>query len=407
MRKIKLLNILLLLIVSSSFSGCAKAPFMAGMQGGGVPVTATILKSSNVADSAIYQGTLISRYSVSLQPQVAGQISGIFVKPGDRVKAGQLLMQIDSRKQLAAFNSTRSDSQVANAAIYQSKSQLNNLLMQRDALQSSYNFNKTMYDRYKSLYSLKSVSQQDYEKYSDSFNKAKSDLAANKAQIDAQKAVIKAAYSAYNRTIANINEQRVLLNFYSIVAPYGGVIGDIPFKIGNQVNVSDKLISITQNNNLEINTALPVDKVFQIKKGLPVEILDNSGNVVGQSKISFVSPNVDTSTQTVLVKANISNPQEIFKADQSVKVRVIYSSKSGITVPTTAVLNFGGQSFAYKIITKGKMNIVKQIPVKIGALQSDKYAVLSGLKEDDKIVSSGIQKLMDGVPVMILPEGSK
>jgi len=401
--KSKLVAISALACLIFGVTGCGQKPFM-GAIGGGVPVNATVINAVPVSQSGIYQATLISRYSVTLQPQVSGQISSISVKAGDRVKAGQLLMVIDKRKQEATLNSSYADAESSKASISNAKSMLYTYQMQRKALESNLDLNKKLYDRYTYLYSKHTVSKQDLEKYTDSYNKAKSDLDANTAQIQAQKAAIEAANSNYVKAKFSIKEQQAQLQYYEITAPYSGIIGDIPVKVGSYVSGSTQLLSITQNDPLEINVGLPVEKVFDIHTGMPVEVLDNNGNVVGRTKISFVSPNVDTSTQTVLTKAILSNKNGILKADQSVKVRVIYNQSNGILVPTSAISHFGGQDFAFVINKKDKLTVVKQQPVKLGEIQNNQYVVLSGLKKDDQIVSQGIQKLMDGAPVTILPE---
>ncbi|MFA6988889.1 MAG: efflux RND transporter periplasmic adaptor subunit [Candidatus Gastranaerophilaceae bacterium] len=374
---------------------------------GGIPVKSIILASTPVTQSSIYQATLISRYSVTLQPQVSGQIATINVKAGDRVKAGDLLIVVNSRKQNAILNSSRADAKALQAAISQSENMLESYQIQRKAITSNLDMNKKQYARYNALYEKKSVSQQDLEKYTDSLNKATADLEANTAQILSQKSAILVAKSNYEKAVANIQQQSTILQYYEIKAPYSGIVGDIPVKIGNYITENTVLISITQNNPLEVNVGLPVEKVFDIHKGMTIDVFDNNNNVIGTSKISFISPRVDTATQTILVKSNLANPKEILKADQSVKVRVIYSQSPGILVPTGAVSHIGAQDFVYTLVNKGNQFFAKQQPVKLGELQGDKYAVISGLKIGEQIVSAGVQKLMDGAPVTILPEGNK
>ena len=209
---------------------------MTNMRGVAFPVQTITLHSTPVEQSGIYQATLISRYSTSLQPQVDGNIAEIHVKAGDHVKAGQLLIVIDKRKQEATLNSSRADADVAKASIEQAQNMLNNYLIQREALESNFIYNKKLYDRYSTLYSKKSVSQQDLEKYTDSYIKAKADLESNIAQIQVQKAAIMAAKSSYNKAISNIHEQEAELQYYKITAPYSGIIGDIPVKTGSLGN---------------------------------------------------------------------------------------------------------------------------------------------------------------------------
>lgn len=375
--------------------------------GGGVPVETMVLSSSPVTQSSIYQATLISRRSISLQPQVSGQIAKIYVKAGDHVKAGQLLLVFNKKKSEAALNFSRADAEAAKALISQAQSTLYNYQVQKTALISNLDLNKKLYDRYTALYEKHSVSKQDLEKYTDALNKAQAALDENNAQIETQKSAIEVAKCNYQKALFLIKEQEVSLNYYSITAPYSGIIGDIPVKAGNYVTSSTQLLSITQNDTLEINVGLPVEKVFEIHADLPVEVLDNIGNIVGSSKISFVSPKVDTDTQTILVKAILHNSTSILKADQSVKVRVIYNKANGILAPTSSISHFGGQDFVFLVNKKETKSFVKQLPVKLGDIQDDKYVVLSGIKAGDEIVTQGLQKLMDGAPITILPISPK
>lgn len=325
-------------------------------------VNAEVLKPVEYDNAQIYQGVLISRQSVFLQPQVSGQIQEINVKAGDKVKAGQLLLVIDPRKQEALLNSYK---------------------VKQSALLLNYETAKTQFERYSDLYEKKTVSKQDLENYENAYKKAKSDYETNEAQI---------------------KEQSVQLGYHKITAPFAGIVGDIPVKIGDHVTPETKMLSVTQNETLELNVGLPADKVFDIKAGLPVQILDNLNKPAASSTLSFISPRVDSSTQTILTKAIMKNKNGILKADQSVKVRVIYNKKHGILVPVSAKTHLVGQDFVYVVKDENGKQIVKQTPITLGEIQQDKYVVEKGLKEGDCIVIRGIQKLYDGAEVKIEKE---
>lgn len=322
-------------------------------------VNAETLKTEKIDNAETYQGVLISRQSVLIQPQVSGQISGINVKAGDKVQKGQVLIVIDPRKQEATLNS------------YQVK---------HSSLVTAYETAKVQYERYFDLYEKKTVSKQDLENYEKEYKKAKSALEENTAQI---------------------KEQSVQLGYHKITAPFSGVVGDIPVKIGEYVSPETKLLSVTQNEILELNAGLPANKVFDIKHGLPVQILDFDNNVIAESQLMFISPRVESGTQTILVKANFKNSSGVLKADQSVKIRVIYNEYDGILIPTTATTFVAGQDFAFIIQDKDGQKVVKQIPITLGELYNGKHIVKSGLKAGDCIVSKGIQKLADEMVVEI------
>ena len=134
--------------------------------------------------------------------------------------------------------------------------------------------------------------------------------------------------------------------------------------------------------------------------GSPVQILDGAGNVVGDSRISFVSPEVDNTTQSVLVKATVGNHQDKLRTLQFIRARVIWGTHPEPVVPVLAVSRVGGQYFAFVAEEQKGRLIAHQKPLQLGEMVGNDYAVLDGIKPGDKVVVSGTQFLVDGVPVI-------
>lgn len=321
-------------------------------------VVSESLKLKDVENFEIYQGTLISRQSVNIQPQVSGVISDIKVKPGDKVQKGQILIVIDPKKQEALLNSFKS---------------------QTSSLKTELETTKIQYERYTQLYERKTVSKQELENYKAAYEKAKSALDTNNAQI---------------------KEQAEQLKYHNIVAPFSGTVGDIPVKIGEMVSPENILLSVTQNETLELNVGVQAEYVYQLKKGLPVQILDYENKVITSSNISFVSPKIDSSTQTILAKAYFKNPDNILKADQTAKVKLIFNTEKSLLLPIGSTTHLGGADFAYTVKEENGVKIAHQIPISTGKIQDGKYVVKSGLKENDVVIIKGIQKLYEGAPII-------
>ena len=133
--------------------------------------------------------------------------------------------------------------------------------------------------------------------------------------------------------------------------------------------------------------------------GLPVQIVTSSGELIESTKIDFVSQQVDTGVQGILVKAPIHGSLDQFRTAQLVKARVVWSTSPTPTVPVLAVTRIGGQSFVY-VATQAENGIVaKQRAVTLGDTIGNDYAVNDGLKPGEKVIISGIQFLIDGAPV--------
>jgi RND family efflux transporter MFP subunit len=193
----------------------------------------------------------------------------------------------------------------------------------------------------------------------------------------------------------------VQLKYYSVFAPTDGIVGDVPVHVGDRVTNTTMLTTIDERTGLEVYIPIPSEHAKDIKMGAPVEVLDRSGNVVLHTAIDFISPQIDTGTQSILAKAPADPAANVLRAMQLVRARIVWSRRSGITIPVIAVSRVSGQFFAFVTQSDNGKLVARQVPVQLGEITGNDYAVLSGLKTGDQIVVSGGQNLADGMPVTI------
>ncbi len=352
----------LLLMLIAFCAGCAGKSAANQPQGPtGVPVKIQVVSSAPVSDVTEYVATLKSRDSAVIMPEVEGRITQIYIHSGDRVAPGSALMQIDPAKQQATVTSQESSK----------AAQLANL-----------QYAQQQYQRTSGLYAAQVVSKQELDQ-------AKSALDAAQAQLKALD--------------AQLEQQQVELHYYRVVAPSGGIIGDVPVHVGDRVTTTTLLTTVDKPGSLEAYIYVPVERSSQLKMNLPVQIVDSAGNAVADSRISFISPEVDNTTQSVLVKALVTNHQEALRTLQFIRARVVWGTHPQPMVPVLAVSRVGGQYFAFVAEEQQGMLVAHQKPLRLGDMIGNDYAVLEGVKPGDKVVVSGTQFLVDGVPV--IPQG--
>ncbi|NES75637.1 MULTISPECIES: efflux RND transporter periplasmic adaptor subunit [unclassified Okeania] len=228
-------------------------------------------------------------------------------------------------------------------------------------------------------------------------------IAAQNEQISSQESQVAQVRGQLQQTQANAVAEQVELQYYNILAPISGVVGEVKPKVGDYVDSQTELTTIQDNNTLEANINIPIDRLPEIRLGTRVELLQQTGQLIGSSRISFISPDTGQGTQTVLVKAIYDNGEKKLQTNQQVKARVIWEEKQGLTVPITSVRRIGDQAFVFvaeeKIMDGEKKLIATQKPVKLGSIQGQDYQVIEGLKSTDKIVVSGVVKLRNGIPI--------
>jgi len=322
-----------------------------------MPVQVASVTLSPVPNSDTYVATIKSRRSSTMQPQVDGNLVKIFVKSGDLVQAGQVLMRIDPLKQMATVQSQQGTQ------------------AQKKAL---YDYTQIEVERQRKLFDAGVVSRDVYDQAIQAFQNAKADYDSNAALTDTQK------------------QQ---LAYYDIRAPFAGIVGDVPVHLGDYVSTTTVLTTVDENADLEAYIYIPTERATLVRQGLPVEILDTSGKTLVKSTISFLSPQVDNGLQSILAKAEIPRTADILRNQQLVKARVTWSTSPAPVVPVLAVSLVGGQTFVYLASPKGDGYIAHQVPVTLGETVGNTYPVLGGLKPGDKVITSGLQFLQEGAPV--------
>ena len=263
------------------------------------------------------------------------------------------------------------------------------------------------YERYAELAAQGAVSRRARDQSASRLATAKAHLSAINSQIQTEQASISQGEKALQQAEINIKNRQLQPQSYKIKAPFSGTVGDISVQVGDLVNTSTPLVTVSQNQPLEVNISVPSAQSTQLRKGMPVEVLNPQGEVLSSSKIAKISPDNNNEEKSIQVKALLNNSYKQLQPEQLVRARVIWNQRSGVLIPTKAVSRQGGETFVYVIKTKESSQgdsqlIARQRRVKLGNIRDDNYQVLSGLEPEDKIVISGLLNLKDGV--QIVPE---
>lgn len=361
------------LVFGLCLAACAVAPQGgAGGPGGGMPPSAVEilnLAPKPVEQTTEFVATLKSRRSSTIEPQVEGFITRIAVHSGERVGRGATLFEVDSAPQQAVLASQRSIRTMRAAEVDY-------------ALQQA--------KRTRKLFEAGASSQRDAEEADTALRTAEAQLEAADEQV---------------------SQQRAELGYYKVTAPAAGAVGDIPVRVGDRVTRSTMLTTLDDNDALEVYLSVPVVQAADLKIGLSARIVDEGGHILATNRISFVSPRVDGATQTVLAKATLLEGRGKFRADQFIRVRIVWRSEPGLTVPVTAVTRVNGQYFAFVAERTDKGLVAKQRAVTLGDIIGNDYVVRDGLKAGEQLIVAGLQKIGDGAPVSVAtpapaPKGS-
>jgi RND family efflux transporter MFP subunit len=356
-RAIRRLGFAAILCVAAFLTGCGQKQAAGNEDIPAVQVKTAIIEPVPISDTSEYLGTLKSRHSMVLNPQVEGQIINIFVKSGDHAKAGTALMQIDPIKQQATLGSQEAS---------------------RAAQEANVHFAQIQWERAQKLFDAGVISKQDYDQAHTNLDTAQHQLKS----LDSQ-----------------VQEQQAELHYYRVISPTDGIVGDIPVRVGDRVTTTTLLTTVDQPGPLEVYINIPVERSRDLRMGQKVELLDTQGKTLAETQIDFISAEVDNSTQSVLAKATVKNSADTLRTSQFARARVIWSVHDGPVIPVLAVQRINGQYFAFVVEGSGKSQVAHQKILRLGEMTGNNYAVLDGLKSGDHVVVEGSQSLVDGAPV--------
>jgi multidrug efflux system membrane fusion protein len=335
-----------------------------------IPVLTAIVAQRDVPVWLEGLGNVSAFYTVTVKPQVGGQIVAVLFKEGQRVKKGDLLVQIDPRPFAIALQS-------AQAALARDQANLEN--------------GQLNMERYKTLSDQKLIATQQY-----------TDQVASVAQLQAQVQADDAQIGA-----ANLN-----LVYARITSPIEGVTGVRLVDPGNLVQPTDTtgLVVVTQLDPIAVFFTLPQDDLPSITQGmasgtLTVEARSRDGDrVLGQGTLTVIDNQINEATSTVRLKAIFDNPTLALWPNQFVKARLhIATRNQAIVVPAVAIQHGPQGTFAYAV---GPDSTAAMRPVTVEAVQGETAIVSKGLNPGEEVVVEGQAQLRPGSRVAAKPAPS-
>jgi multidrug efflux pump subunit AcrA (membrane-fusion protein) len=451
------------------------------------PVKLATVQTEPIKESSQFLGSLEAPRSVLIKPQVEGRITDIFIKEGNRVQQGQVILTLQSDDVQAQLLQARGSLQQAQARlaelvagtrkeeVAQARAQLAQAQArlkdaqagaqpeeiaqaeaQINSAKSDLDLAESRAKRYEQLRKEGAVSQDTLDGYikeqqsaaaalvvaqkrlnqlKKSRNSSINELTAafeqqqqNLKQLEngSRPEEIAQARSQVTQAAAQVQAAQVQIQYTKVLAPFTGTVGDIPVRVGEYVSKGEQLSTLTRNDSLELNIAVPLGDSKKLRLGLPVQMLDAQGKTIATGKVNFISPDASLDSQTVLAKANFGNNyRNQLLNRQSVQTKIIWNERPGILIPVTAVSRLGGETFVFvaeapppkseapaekseapaQNSKSGAPKLVaQQKSVKLGVIEGNNYQVLQGLKAGDKIVVSGILSLTNGAPITPEPE---
>jgi membrane fusion protein, multidrug efflux system len=223
----------------------------------------------------------------------------------------------------------------------------------------------------------------------------------------------------FKQSLAQINALKSTIDKKRIVAPFSGYSGIRKVNIGDYVKAGQELVSLQALDVLYVDLAIPQRYLSEVKKGLKIRLeFDAYPQEAFEAEITAVNPDVDVQSRNFQVQATVNNKHGKLRSGMYTVANIILDKVGEfIIVPSTSI-NFAPYGDTVYIVEdqnneaaaektgatteeQQKIKIVRQQIIKYGERRGNMIQILSGIKEGEEIVSSGLFKLRPGAKVIV------
>lgn len=317
-----------------------------------MPVEAQPVKVAAAQSQVTAIGTLRSNEAVMIRPEVIGRVEQIFVKEGEKVGKGAVLIQLDAAVQRAELAQARANLELARANFERADE-----LVKRGA--------------------------------------------GTQRALDEARAKLRIDEAAVALTQARLEK-------YAMVAPFDGVLGLRRISVGEFVNAGADVVNLESIDPIKVDFRVPEVFFTALKPGQPIAVtLDAVPGRAFAGEVFAIDPLIDQAGRSVVIRARIPNPDDLLRPGVFARVTLTIEERaSALFVPEQSLVPIGDQHFVFKVVEAEGAKRVAFTRVTLGQRRKGEVEITGGLQAGDMVVSAGLLKIRDGMPVQIVPAGA-
>lgn len=345
----------------------------------------------------VLTGQTVPVFQVDIVAKYTGRITGVNVDLGQRVSQGQNLITQDmgdvdiSIVQNGASLRQASADAIESQAIFEANYQ---------KAQADYQRTMTSFERYKTLYQQGAISKEVLDNTEQQVTTARASLETWSKQIAAgSAATVLSKQAARDKAQSAVDALENQKNDLTLRAPRSGVIGYRQAEVGAMAQAGAKLLSIVDNSHIFVDCPVSEQDIGQVVLGMPTVISVDALGKTYAGKIVYISPAMDSKTQTFTIRVELDSPDERIKTGMFARtnITVLLRSKT-LFIPKEAVLSMNGTNRIF--VVDGTGQTVERV-VKLGLLNDTSVEILDGIKEGEQVAVTNLARLKDGIAVTV------
>lgn len=395
---------LILYIVFSNFllAACAGKKPAAEQAAPGIAVQTEVVKLAPIEDSYEAVGAVRSAASSVLSARIMGVILAIRAREGDRVRAGQLLVQLDDRDAMAQVRKAQAGLQEARQGL----DEVARSIAAAESAKASADANKELatstFQRFKMLLERRSVSQQEFDEVQAKYRSAVAEADRAREMREALLARKAQIASRVEQAEADVANARIVADYSRITSPIDGIITAKHAEVGSMAVPGAPLLTVEDNTKYRLEVSVEESRLSAIHLGQQASLqIDSLTSEPFVGQVSEIVPEADPASRTFMVKIDL--PASASKTSPSAlrsglygKARFAIGEKTAITIPIKAVIERGQLVQVYVVDLTGTARLRL---IKLGKRTGERVEALSGLSDGDRVVIEGVESLADGSKV--------
>jgi multidrug efflux pump subunit AcrA (membrane-fusion protein) len=344
-------------------------------------------------------GTVRSRLSSVLSSRVMGQVITIRAYPGENVRAGQVLAEIDNRDAQANMSKANAGLSEAQNALQEVDESLRAGQAGKTAADAGAALAGSTYKRFQALVERKSVSTQEFEEVEFKYKAASAEATRAEQAILGTQARRRQVLDRIEQAKAEVRNAEAFLSYASVTAPYAGIITARHVDAGAMSAPGVPLLTIEDSNNYQLEASVEESQLSRIKMGdrVPVTI-DALGQHDLAGTVSEIVPSGDPSSRSFLVKIRVPMGPGL-RSGMFGRARFAGEQQESLTVPASAVISRGQLT---GVMIADEANRARFRLVKPGKRYADRVEILSGVEAGERVILDSLDRIQDGSAVSVV-----
>ena len=330
-------------------------------------VTLETVKSVPVPETLEVVGAVRARTSAVVSARVPGTISVLRVREGDRVKKGQILVQLEAQENAAT-------AAAAAAAIDEAHRGL-------EGARARKRLSDATFERYQKLFTDQAVTRQEFDVRQTEKELADQEVARAESRVKQAQQGSRAAAT--------------MADYTRIVAPISGVITARQADLGATVFPAQPLMTIEDEGTYQLELAVPESAMSRVRPGTLVQVTMDTLSSSFATRIAEIVPATDAASHTFIAKVSLG--QKGIKSGMFGRGAIDLGTRAaGILLPAKAVVERGALTSVWVV---GKDNIARMRLVKVGKAVGERVEILSGLTDGERVVVDGGERISEGARI--------